>query len=124
MPNLKLFGATRLEQKNHKCTYTWNVSNLKLLSEGNFSVIKSPQFLINNKEWYITLTPYLSEPYCFYLQLYKSNSNDTQNYQYIFSVHNENTEKFIARLFSCPALYLAASSKICMAFSTFMLLAM
>ena len=49
MADLELFGATRIDRKEQKCTYTWTVSNLDLLSESNLTSIDSPDFVINDQ---------------------------------------------------------------------------
>ena len=93
----KLFGATKIEREEENCIYTWMVSNLNFSSEAKIAYVDSPDFFINNKGWFLRLTPVCQHPYCFYLSLHKIDLNDTNNYNYQFSftVSNEQNKKFI-----------------------------
>ena len=106
MADLELFGASRIDRKEEKITYTWAVSNLNLLQEAKLISIESPKFSINNKEWYLHLELNLSEPYCLNLLLCKSSSNNSTEYKYSFSVLNEKNEKSInSAVFGQSTLY-------------------
>lgn len=96
MSELELYGATIVDRKEEKCTYTWTVNNLNFLSDEDYNLIDSPYFSISNTEWFIRLISTLdNHPYCFQMLLCKSSSNYTSKFQYSFSVRNEKTGKFI-----------------------------
>ena len=107
MSNLNLFCASRIDRKEEKCTYTWTVSNLNLLQEANLTSIDSPQFLINNKGWYLSIRvkslnvkqaqiyPHYEEFDSLYLDLLQDEENDTINFHYSFSILNEKNRKCI-----------------------------
>ena len=95
MSNLELFGASKIDRKEDKCTYTWTVNDLNLLPDANFNSIDSLRFEFNNEKWYLRLSRYLCDPHCFCLTLILSSNRANFDFQYSLSVRNEKNKKSI-----------------------------
>ena len=89
--NSKLIGAGRTDRKEENFTYIWTVTNLNLLLEANsanFVSISSPEFLANDKKWYLSLRRSVQKVGCFILYLLKT-EHETTNHQFSYIVRNE-----------------------------------